>query len=324
MPGVILRRVGQAVVTLTVGSVLVWSLLALAPGDPARRVLQANNVSHPTAEQVEAKRSELGLAGSPVARYGRWLAGVVRGDLGDSWVTGRPVRHELGSRLPATLRLTVTAAGLALLLALGLGLLAASTSGRWPDSVIRLVSLLALIVPSFVVGLVFLHVVVVRLGHFRVIADGSWATVLLPALTLALATAAAWSRLLRAGLLQSRGASHVEVARARGATGLRLLLVHDLPNALVPFLTVVGTGVAALLGGAPIVETVFTWPGIGRFAVQGITARDLPVVQGYALLGITAYVAVSLLVDVIAMVVDPRLAPARVRDRAWHPLWTRA
>ena len=111
MPGVILRRVGQAVVTLTVGSVLVWSLLALAPGDPARRVLQANNVSHPTAEQVEAKRPELGLTGSPVARYGRWLAGVVRGDLGDSWVTGRPVLQELGSRLPATLRLTVTAAG---------------------------------------------------------------------------------------------------------------------------------------------------------------------------------------------------------------------
>ena len=97
--------------------------------------------------------------------------------------------------------------------------------------------------------------------------------------------------------------------------------MHDLPNALVPFLTVVGPGVAALLGGAPIAETVFTWPGIGRFAVQGITARDLPVVQGYALLGITAYVAVSLLVDVIAMAVDPRLAPARVRHRAGRPLW---
>ncbi|GAA2530074.1 ABC transporter permease [Pilimelia columellifera] len=310
---VIARRVGQAVATLAVGSVLVWSLLALAPGDPARRVLATNNVTSPTAAQVTAKRVELGLSGQPVARYGRWLAGAARGDLGTSWVTGRPVRHELGSRLPATLRLTAAAVALALGVALLLGCVAASAPGRWPDLAIRLAALPALVLPSFVVGLVLLQVVVLRLAQFRVISDGSWSTVFLPALTLALATAATWSRILRAGLLQARGAPHVEVARARGAGRARLLLVHDLPNALVPFLTVVGAGVAALLGGAPIVETVFTWPGVGRFAVQGITSRDLPVVQGYALLGITAYVAVSLVVDLIAMAVDPRTAPASTR-----------
>lgn len=320
---VIVRRVGQAALTLAVGSVLVWSLLAMAPGDPARRVLEAGGVTHPTAAQVADKRAELGLAGSPVARYGRWLTGAVRGDLGTSWVTGQPVSHELGTRLPATLRLTVTAAGLSLVLAVVLGCVAASAPGRWPDALVRLVSAGALVVPGFVVGLVLLHVVVLRLGHFRIVSDGGWGTVLLPALTLALATAATWSRILRAGLLSARGAPHTDVSTARGASGWRLLTEHDLPNAVVPFLTVVGTGVAALLGGAAIVETVFTWPGMGRFAVAGITSRDLPVVQGYTLLTITAYVVVSLAVDLVAVAIDPRLAAAQTRPRSrrpWRPL----
>lgn len=309
MLGVIARRVGQAGLTLLVGSILVWSLVAIAPGDPARRVLQANNVANPTVAQVEAKRAELGLTGNPVVRYGRWLTDAVRGDLGTSWVSGRTVREELATRLPATLRLAAAAVGLALGLALLLGVAGATTVGRWPDALVRVVSLGALVVPGFVLALALLHVVVLRLGHFRIVSDGGWGTVFLPAITLALGTAAAWSRVLRAGLLQARGAPHVEVSRARGISRTRLLLVHDLPNAVVPFLTVVGAGVAALLGGAPIVETVFTWPGVGRFAVQGITSRDLPVVQGYTLLAIAAYVLVSLVVDLVAMAMDPRLAP---------------
>jgi len=232
------------------------------------------------------------------------------------------VTHELGTRLPATLRLTTAAIALSLALALLLGLVAALTAGRLPDVVIRAVSSLALVVPSFVVGLALLHLVVLRLGHFRIIADGGWGSVVLPALTLSLGTAATWSRLLRAGLLHAHGQPHVEVGRARGAGRLRLLLVHDLPNAAVPFLTVVGTGVAALLGGAPIVETVFTWPGVGRFAVQAITSRDLPVVAGYTLLAIAAYVVVSLAVDLTAVAIDPRLATGQAgRIVTWRRWW---
>lgn len=316
MTSATLRRVGQALLSLFAASLLVWSLLALAPGDPARRVLAANNVSQPNAEQVKAKRQELGLSGNPAARYLRWLAGAVRGDLGASWVTGRPVREELGARLPATLVLTTAALGLSLTLALALGCMAASAPRRWPDGAARAVSLVALVVPSFLLGLALLHVVVLRLGQFRVVSDGGWGTVFLPALTLSLGAAALWSQVLRAGLLEARGAAHAEVCAARGAGPLRLLLVHHLPNALVPFLTVVGTGFAALLGGAAIVETVFTWPGVGRFAVQGITSRDLPVVQGYTLLAIAAFVVVSMAVDLIAMAIDPRIATERARRRS--------
>jgi len=238
------------------------------------------------------------------------VAGAVRGDLGTSWATGRPVAAEIGARLPATLRLTAAAVAVALGLALVLGVLAA-IGGRWVDAAVRAVSAGALVLPGFVLALLLLHVVVLRLGHFRVVADGTWSTAPLPALTLALGTAATWSRLLRAGLLTAHGAGHVEVARARGAGRLRILVAHDLPNAAVPFLTAVGTGVAALLGGAPIIETVFTWPGVGRYAVQGITARDLPVVQAYTLLAISAYVAVSLLVDLAVTLIDPRTADRR-------------
>lgn len=307
----VLRRSGQAAATLLVGSLLVWALAAMAPGDPARRVLEANNVTNPTAAQVQAKREQLGLTGNPVARYGRWAADAVRGDLGVSWVTGQPVQRELGRRLPATLRLTLAAVALAVLAALGLALLAAAAPGRWPDTLVRLVSTGALVLPSFVVGLVVLNVVVLRWANLRVIADGGWATVLLPAITLALAPAAVWSRVLRTGLLRAAGAGYVDVARARGATGWWSLTRHQLPNALAPFLTVVGTGVAALLGGAPIVETVYTWPGIGAYAVAGITSRDLPVLQGYALLAIAAYVAVSLLVDLLVAMLDPRVVGQR-------------
>lgn len=315
MGNALLRRVGQAVVTLLAASVLVWSLQSLAPGDPARRVLAANGVEHPNTAQVAAEREEFGLDGHPVVRYGHWLAGAVRGDLGSSWVTGRPVAEELGRRLPATLVLTVAALGLSLVMALGLGLAAAGFPGRWPDSLARAAALTALVLPSFLVASVLLQVAVVRWGYFQVVADGRWSTVSLPAVVLALGPAAAWSRILRAELLRTREVAHVEVCKARGASQARLLLVHDLPNALVPFLTVFGAGAGALLGGAPIVETVFTWPGVGRFAVQAITARDVPVVQGFTLLAVAAFVVISMLVDFAAMAIDPRIRPAPAHRR---------
>lgn len=311
-----LRRILHALVTLLVASALVWSLQGLAPGDPARRVLAANGVTHPNDVQVQAERQRLGLDGHPLSRYRRWLTDAVRGDLGRSWVTGRPVARELTRRLPATLILTAVALALALVLALTMALLAAAFPARWPDTLMRGLSLGALVTPSFLVGSVLLHVVVLRWGLARVIADGSLVNSVLPALTLALGPAALWARVLRAGLLDAHTLGHVEVGRARGVGRVRMLLVHDLPNALVPFLAVFAAGAAALLGGAPIVETVFTWPGIGRFTIAAITSRDLPVVQGFTLFAVAAFVVTTTAADLFAMTVDPRTRPpARARRR---------
>jgi ABC-type dipeptide/oligopeptide/nickel transport system permease component len=309
----IARRLAQAAATLLLASALVWSLVLLAPGDPARRVLAANNVINPQPLQVQAERRLLGLNGSALHRYLRWLGGAWHGDLGRSWATGRPVAHELLRRLPATLVLTSAALALSVLLALGLGLLAASAPGRWPDTLARVISLTWLVTPAFLLGTVLLDVVVVRWHHFEVVADGHWDSVLLPALTLSLSSAAAWSRILRASLIEAEGATHNEVARARGVGRSRRLLVHSLPNAVVPFLTVMGTGVAALLGGAPIVETVFSWPGIGAYAVNAITARDVPVIQSFTLFAVLAFVIASVSVDVLAAAIDPRLRTVPLR-----------
>ncbi|WP_084470195.1 ABC transporter permease [Amycolatopsis benzoatilytica] len=198
-------------------------------------------------------------------------------------------------------------AGIALLI----GTTAAVAAGRWPDIVARGVTLAMLAVPSFVLGVVPLDMLVVRAGLGRVIADGTWATVFLPALTLALATAATWSRVLRTALLEAQSAPYLRVSAARGAGRWHRLWVHQLPGAAAPFLTVVGLGTAALIGGAPIVESVFTWPGIGRYTVEAINARDMPVVVGFTLVAVVTYVVTSLVVDLLCTVIDPQLRAVR-------------
>ncbi|MGD9989983.1 ABC transporter permease [Pseudonocardia sp.] len=304
---VLARRSGQAVLTLAGAGVLIFAMLAVTPGDPARRVLLARGVQQPSAVAVAAVRGELHLDDPLLVRFGRWAGGALTGDLGISWRSGRPVVDDFVTLLPATLRLTVAALGIAIVLAMLLAALAAAAPGRWPDTVARVVGLAMIAVPTFVIGVVVLDVLVVRWGYGRVIADGTWATVFLPALVLALASATTWSRVLRTALLEARSAPHLRVSTARGAGPWRRLWAHELPNAAPPFLTMVGLGAGFLLGGAPIVESVFTWPGIGRFTVEAIDARDMPVVVGFTLVAVLAFVLTSLVTDLIATLVDPRL-----------------
>lgn len=195
---------------------------------------------------------------------------------------------------------------LAVALSLGFGLLAAARPGGGADHATRAITLAGLVTPGFLFAIVLLDLVVVRLGMGRIIADGTWSTVFLPALTLAIGAAAAWSRVLRATLLEASGASYLAVSTARGASPRRLLFVHRLPNALPPYLTLVGLGTAGLLGGAPVIESVFTWPGIGRYTVDAIDARDMPVVVGFTICAILAYVLTSLIVDAVIALIDPR------------------
>jgi peptide/nickel transport system permease protein len=269
-------------------------------------VLIAGGISNPTTAEIAQERLELGLSGAPWTRYIEWLWRALHGDLGQSWLTGRPVTQELGERLPATIRLAVSALVIAIALSLVLGIVGALASGRLGDWLSRMFSLLMISTPSFVIGVLLLDVVVIRFGFGHVLTDGTWGTVLLPAVCLALAPAAIWSRILRASLLEARGAAYLHLSAARGASRSRQLVVHALPNALVPFLTVVGIGTAGLLAGAPVIEVVFTWPGVGRYTVQAIQAGDVPVVQGYTLLAVFAYVAVSLIVDIVVRLIDPR------------------
>jgi ABC-type dipeptide/oligopeptide/nickel transport system permease component len=251
---------------------------------------------------VAALRAELGLDEPAPVRLCRWLLAAARGDLGTSWRTGAPVTAELTDRLPATLRLTTVALALALLLAIPLALAA---QNRLADLGARGLMFLGAAAPSFVVGTLLLEVVVLRLGVGRVLADGSWSGAVLPAVPLALASAAVWARVLRGAMIEVGAQRHVHVTMARGAGRLRVLLVHVLPGASPPLLAAIGITVGSLLAGAAVVETVFTWPGVGPYLIDAIVARDVPVVQGTVLLGVLAYVVASMLADLAAAAIDP-------------------
>lgn len=303
-----LRRLAQAATTLLGGAVIVFFMLEATPGDPAARVLSARGQQDSiTPEAIEAMRGELSLDDPLPVRFWDFLAGLLRGDLGTSWTSGRPVAEELSSRLPATAILTVAALAIAIVGSGVLGLLAAAWPGKFPDLASRGLSVVFLVIPSFLFGVLVLDVVVVELGLGQVISDGTWGTVGLPALALAMASVACWSRILRAGLLEARSAPYLRVSEARGAGPWRRLFGHQLPNALPPYLTLIGVETGFLLAGAPVVESVFTWPGVGRYTVLAVEARDMPVVTGFALIAIGLFVAASLIVDVLSALLDPRL-----------------
>jgi len=300
-------RLLQALLTVLGISVITWALLPLAPGDPALSLLEARGIQDPLPEQIEALRDELGLDRPLLVQYVEWLGRAVRGDLSLSYKTGQPVLEELGKRLPATLFLAGTSLLLALALAVTGGLLGAAYHERWPDQLVRLLTQVGVSAPAFLLGLLALRFVVVELGIGKVLSGGQWQYVLLPALCLAVSRAADWAQLLRASLLEAMGANYTLVASARGATKLRVLWRYALPNAALPLLTAVGVGIGGLIGGSAIIEAIFTWPGIGSFVFAAISARDFPVVQGFvALIGLS-YVTASLLIDLLAVALDPRL-----------------
>lgn len=307
------RRLIQAVAAAWGASLLIWMLLPLAPGDPARLTLGAQGIPEPNDEQLSAMREQLGLDLSLPQQYLHWLAGVVRLDFGLSYVTGRPVTTEFAERLGPTLRLAVAALVLAVALSLVLGLAAARYRDRWPDSVARAIALISASTPGFVVGLVLIQVVVIDMGIGKVVLDGSWSMVAMPAVCLAFGLFDTWSRLLRSNLVEVMDSSVVDVARSRGATTRRALLRHALPHSMPTYLHAVAVGAGAVLGGAAIVETVFTWPGVGAYVVSSVATRDRPVVQAFAMLATIVYVAVNLAADAAAALIDPRLRSAGSR-----------
>ncbi|GIG70597.1 ABC transporter permease [Phytomonospora endophytica] len=301
-----LRRLASALAVLATAGALVWGLMLLSPVDPARQILLAQGDPAPAPAEVDATRHELGLDRSYPEQYARWLTAAVRGDFGTSWRTGDPVAAELAGRLPATIRLTLVALLFATAVALALALPGLERPGGPADVFARGLVFGGSALPVFAVGVVLLEFVVVGAGIGRVVADGTWSGALLPALPLALGIGAEWARVLRGGLRDALGAPHSETARARGAGRLRILALHGLPHAAAPFLTVAAMSAGGLLAGAAVVETLFTWPGIGRLLITSIDAGDLPVVQAIVLLGVVAFLAANLLAETLTAAIDPR------------------
>jgi len=307
------RRLLLLVPVLAGVSVVIFMVLHLSPGDPVEIMLG----SQATQEDRARLRAELGLDQPLHVQYGRWLGHVTRGDLGRSLWMKRPVLDEVLGRFKATLVLTGTALLLSSLAGVALGVASAIRPNSVLDRLSAVASLFGASMPTFWLGIVLMVIFALGLGWLP--ASGMYAAygggdlrdllahLVLPAVTLAAASVTIIARLTRATMLETLGQDYIRTARAKGVVERAVVLRHGLKNALIPIVTVVGVQAGYLLGGAVLTETVFAWPGVGTLMVQGILARDFPLVQGCVLVVALSFVLVNLAVDLLYAWLDPRI-----------------
>ncbi len=308
MTGYVARRLLLGLPTLVGLVVLAFSLIVIAPGDPAAELARRRAPSgEATDADIARARSELRLDRPYTDQLVDWVAHAATGDLGTSFSTRQPVTTEIAARLPVTAELGGAALLLTVLLALPLGVIAAVRHRSVVDHGLRVVSLLGASIPGFFFAYLLIVLFATTLHVLPVAGRQSPLSVILPAITLAVGPTAVLSRLVRAAMLEVLGEDFIRAARGRGLSEWRLIVRHALPNALVPILTVVGALIGHLLAGAVIVETIFAWPGLGKLAVDAIFQRDYTMLQGVVLFVGAVFVVVNLIVDVSYAFVDPRI-----------------
>ena len=299
----LLRRLLYMLPVVWVVVSLVFLLIHLVPGDP---VLQMLGEGAPAAD-IEATRHAFGLDESLAQQYFHYWEGVLHGNLGASLRFNQNVTTLLLQRYPFTLKLTLAALLVAVVLSIPAGVHSARRAGRWPDRVLSVVSLFGLSFPNFALGPILILVFAIRLGWLPVSGAGSPAHLVLPAVTMGGALAAILTRMVRTSMLEELGQDYIRTARAKGLAESAVVYRHALRNAMIPVLTVLGLQFGALLAGAIVTETIFAWPGIGRLTIQAIGNRDYYLVQGCILaIGLT-YVAVNFLTDLLYSAVNPRI-----------------
>jgi peptide/nickel transport system permease protein len=301
MTAYILRRIAQVVPVLIGVSILAFLMSHLVPGDPVSVMLGQSG----TAEDVERLREELGLNDPIYVQYGRFVSNALQGDLGRSIRSGQPVLTEIRERFGTTLTLTVVSVVVATVVGMTLGI-AAATSGKIGDAAIMAFALLGISMPYFWSGILLILLFGLKLGWLPIAGSGPKALVL-PAITLAAPAAAVLARMTRSTMLEVLNQDFVRTARAKGLRERIVVLRHVLMNALIPVVTIIGLQFGGLLAGSVIVESVFSRPGLGRYTVTAIQARDFPQIQGIVLVTAAIYVFVNLAVDLLYAVLDPRI-----------------
>lgn len=299
----VVRTLLLSLITLLGVSVIIFMMLRVLPGDPAR-IIAGLNASEATVQRI---REQLGLEESLLSQYGSFLSGVLQGDLGQSARTSRPVTAEIFARLPATLTLAAVATVVGSVLGIFAGVVAAVKRNTVLDHAISSVAMMGVSMPVYWLGLLLILLFAVTLGWLPAAGAGEPLSIVLPAVTLAAFSTALVSRMTRASMLEVMGQDFIRTAQAKGAPPAVVILKHGLRNAFIPILTVISLQFGALLGGAVLTETVFGWPGIGRLLVDSIFARDFAVVQGIVLVYAALFILVNVVVDVLYVVVDPRI-----------------
>jgi len=307
----VLKRLLATIPVLLVVAVLVFSLLRLTPGDPA--AIMAGDAAN--AEQIERIRAGLGLDKPIVVQFSLWLARVARGDLGESFYFRIKVADLIGQRLEPTLALATLTILLAVLVSIPLGVAAAWRFGGWFDRALMGFSVMGFSVPVFVLAYLLIWLVSLKLGWlpvqgYRRLSEGLLPFLqhlILPAITLSVIYIALIARVTRASVLEALGEDYIRTARAKGLPEFHVLVRHALANAAVPIATVIGIGIAILIGGVVVTESVYAIPGLGRLTVDAVLARDFPTIQGVILFFSVVYVLVNLLIDISYVFLDPRI-----------------
>ncbi len=303
-------KILQSCLTLFLATVVIFLLIRLAPGDPVEMLLSRSGEiamidSHRFEQKADELRARYGLDQSVVRQYTVWIQGVTKLDLGVSIYTGRPVIHEIAARLPATLQLAAAALLVQVVLGLMIGVATALRAGRGFDQSVRLACVALASTPAFVLGLLLLSLVAVTLGLYEISSEASLSRVWLPALTLGLIGSPPLIRVVRAHMLAELGQLYVLSARARGL-GQRHVVGHALRNALLPVSTLVGLSLVGLVSGAVVIESIFSWPGLGKYALDSILLKDYPSIQGYALVMVGLVIMMNLCMEALYAVIDPR------------------
>ncbi len=311
MYGYILRRLLATIPVIAVVGIVVFLLLHLTPGDPAAVI--AGDYASPA--DVERIREKLGLDRPIHVQFFTWAGAVLQGDLGTSIFSNLPVTKLIAQRLEPTIALSVSTIIFAILVAVPLGIVAAWKAGTWIDRSVMAFAVLGFSVPVFVIGYVLMYVFALKLGWFPVqgykpIADGVWpflSSIALPTFALGMVYTALIARITRASVLEVLAEDYIRTAKSKGLDNTRLLLRHALRNAAVPIVTIIGIGLALLIGGVVVTESVFNIPGLGRLTIDAVLRRDYPVIQGVILVFSGVYVFVNLLIDLTYTLLDPRI-----------------
>jgi len=300
----ILKRLLAAIPVIVGISLLVFFSLYLIPGDPLAAVLGDAIVSQAQAAQL---REQYGFNDPLYVQYLRFAGRAIQGDLGRSLQYKRPVLEEILTQLPATIQLTLASMAIALVVGMGLGIIAALRPHSWVDSLSMTIALAGVSFPSFWVGLMMLLIFSLALGWLPATGTEGWQRLIMPAATLGFGAAAIIARLTRSSMLEVLRQAYITTAQAKGLANPQVILDHALRNAIIPIITIVGLQFGNLLAGAVVVETVFSRQGIGRLLVTAILGRDFPLVQGLVMFVAVVYVLINLLVDVSYAVIDPRI-----------------
>ena len=303
----IIKRLLQ-LIPILIGITLLTFVLMNASSTDAVDVMEQNTGTSWTEEQKQAVRVELGLDKPLPMQYLVWLGKLLRGDMGESYISGQPVFSQFVSKLPATIYLTITSILLTVLLSIPLGILSAVRKNKFTDYLIRVLSFIGNSMPGFFVALLLMYVFSLKLGWFPVMGNNAgWKSVILPTLTLAIAMSAKYTRQVRATVLEELNKDYVVGARSRGVREKRILYGSVLKASMLTIVTLLALSIGSLLGGTAIVESIFMWDGVGKMAVDAILTRDYPIIQAYVIWMAIIYVVVNLITDIIYHYLDPRV-----------------